>query len=349
MPEVDVAVVGAGIAGTAASWALASAGRSVVTFDQFEIGHKRGSSHGSSRIFRFSYDDPRFVAMAMEALPLWWEIEEQTNKTLVTLGGGLDSGPKVEAHARALEECGARYELMTGADAGKRWPQVRLPADRPTLWHPDAGIVHSDLAVRTFMDLAIDAGAGLREREKVTHLDVAGGRVALTTAHQTYVAEVAVVTAGAWGKSLLAQVDIDIPVTPTRETVAYFSIADAGGLPTLVDWEDPPLFALPAPGHGLKAGLHRGGPVADPDEEGAVDRDSVARIAGWVGERYPGADHDPTSAEPCLYTNTSDERFIFERRGPVVVGSACSGHGFKFGPVHGRRLAELVIKGQDPP
>ena len=40
-----------------------------------------------------------------------------------------------------------------------------------------------------------------------------------------------------------------------------------------------------------------------------------------------------------MYTNTSDERFILERHDRVVVGSACSGHGFKFAPLIGERLA----------
>jgi sarcosine oxidase len=47
--------------------------------------------------------------------------------------------------------------------------------------------------------------------------------------------------------------------------------------------------------------------------------------------------------DTCLYTNTDDERFILERHGRIVVGSACSGHGFKFAPVVGERLADLVL------
>jgi glycine/D-amino acid oxidase-like deaminating enzyme len=47
-------------------------------------------------------------------------------------------------------------------------------------------------------------------------------------------------------------------------------------------------------------------------------------------------------ADTCMYTNTADERFILERRGPVVIGSPCSGHGFKFAPLIGSRLADLA-------
>src|SRR5204863_207836 len=40
----------------------------------------------------------------------------------------------------------------------------------------------------------------------------------------------------------------------------------------------------------------------------------------------------------------ADERFVFERKGRIVVGSACSGHGFKFAPAVGEVLADLVLK-----
>jgi sarcosine oxidase len=61
-----------------------------------------------------------------------------------------------------------------------------------------------------------------------------------------------------------------------------------------------------------------------------------------VAERYPTADPEPVYTETCLYTNTDDQRFILERHGRVIVGSPCSGHGFKFAPLIGRRLAALA-------
>ena len=47
-------------------------------------------------------------------------------------------------------------------------------------------------------------------------------------------------------------------------------------------------------------------------------------------------------AESCFYTTTDDERFVIERHGRIVVGSACSGHAFKFAPAIGKRLAALA-------
>ena len=55
--DIDVAIVGAGLAGAATAWAATRSGLSVVLFEQFAIGHHRGSSHGSARIFRRAADE----------------------------------------------------------------------------------------------------------------------------------------------------------------------------------------------------------------------------------------------------------------------------------------------------
>jgi sarcosine oxidase len=43
-----------------------------------------------------------------------------------------------------------------------------------------------------------------------------------------------------------------------------------------------------------------------------------------------------------MYDNTESEEFVVERRGRVVIGAGTSGHGFKFGPLLGERLADLA-------
>jgi sarcosine oxidase len=109
-----------------------------------------------------------------------------------------------------------------------------------------------------------------------------------------------------------------------------------------VDWGEPTVYALADPGRGIKAGEHIAGPTTDPDAAGEVDRDTVARLTDWVAGRFPGAPAEPWHAETCIYTNTDDQRFLVERHGPIVIGSPCSGHGFKFAPLIGQRLADLV-------
>ena len=101
-------------------------------------------------------------------------------------------------------------------------------------------------------------------------------------------------------------------------------------------------YALAAPGLGLKAGLHHSGPLVEPDSDDEPDEPLAASVAAWAASRYETA--GPVLAvETCLYTNTRDEGFVLERHGRVVVGSACSGHGFKFAPLVGRTLARLAL------
>jgi len=96
------------------------------------------------------------------------------------------------------------------------------------------------------------------------------------------------------------------------------------------------------PVHGLKAGAHHAGTEIGPDSDAEPDPVLVDRAAEWVARTYPDADPVPVAAETCMYTTTVDEHFILERRGRIVIGSPCSGHGFKFAPAIGRRLAAMA-------
>ena len=102
------------------------------------------------------------------------------------------------------------------------------------------------------------------------------------------------------------------------------------------------LYSLHDPVHGLKAGTHHAGAEVDPDTPGQPDPALLDQITEWVAQTYPDAEPEPVAAETCMYTTTPDEHFILERRGRVVVGSACSGHGFKFAPAIGNRLAAMA-------
>jgi sarcosine oxidase len=77
---VHLAVVGAGIMGSAAARALALGGHDVTLFEQFRVGHDRGSSHGRSRIVRLAYPEVEFVELAKEAFVGWRELEQESGR-----------------------------------------------------------------------------------------------------------------------------------------------------------------------------------------------------------------------------------------------------------------------------
>src|SRR3954465_2614515 len=114
--------------GSATAWWLARRGIDVVLLEQFEPGHTRGSSHGSTRIFRFAYYEPFYVRMAQAALPLWRELEDDAGEALLDITGAIDHGTpeSIEAVTAALSTCGARFERLAPAEAGERWPAMRF-------------------------------------------------------------------------------------------------------------------------------------------------------------------------------------------------------------------------------
>ena len=91
---MKVAVIGMGGTGSAAARFLARAGHAVVAFEQFAVGHARGSSHGKSRIIRYTYADEVYTRMMGEAYPLWQELQEEAGEELLVRTGGVFFGDR---------------------------------------------------------------------------------------------------------------------------------------------------------------------------------------------------------------------------------------------------------------
>jgi sarcosine oxidase len=332
--RADVIVVGAGINGLATARALARKGVDVLLVEQFRIGHTHGSSHGRSRIFRLAYAESEWVRLAREAYEGWRDLESETETTLLGLHGLLELvRPGEHGSRRALEECGVEYELLTRSQVEDRFP-VAVPEGFGAIFQPEAGIARADLAQQAFL-------ASLRRH---------GGRVVQETRVEALAdldARAVVVTAGSWARGLLAREGIELPVVCTRETVGYFRLESERPVPSVVDLKPGArghgTYALHDPEYGLKIGIHMSGPVADPDEDGAPEPELVELMREAAARWFPAADPEPAQLDTCLYTTTNDERFILERHGRLVVGSACSGHGFKFAPAVGERLASLTL------
>jgi sarcosine oxidase len=312
--------------GLATGWALKRRGHEPVVYEQFEVGNPRGSSHGRSRIFRLAYAEDHYVRLAQQALGLWRELEAESGTTILELPGLFEIVQTLEeSTAHTLERCGVAWERLEREEAERRYP-IRVPEGSFVVVQPEAGIARADNALEAFR----------RELDVREH----------TRAHPDEVdADAVVVTAGSWVNELL---DEPLPVKATRETLCYFNLDGDRPIPSVVSFKagrhTHDMYSLYDPVYGLKAGAHHAGREVDPNAPGEPEPELIERIAAWANETYRLDDAEPAAADTCMYTTTADETFILERRGRVVVGSPCSGHGFKFAPAIGERLADLAIE-----
>jgi sarcosine oxidase len=244
---------------------------------------------------------------------------------------------------------GVTFERLRPEAAAERWPHLRF--EGVVVHQPTAGRCLADATVAALLRRAEAHGADVRCGMGPATVDLDGDGVRVEAGGEELEAATAVVTAGGWVGSVVGpETSAALPLPAlrvTEEQLVHFP-------PTVErdEWErwasvihhaDRFWYALPSPGTGLKVGGHHEGDVIDPDRRrDGPDPDYVDGLARYVEAWIPGVRPEPTAGTTCLYTTTPDERFLVDRRGPIVVGSACSGHGFKFVPLVGRVLADLV-------
>jgi sarcosine oxidase len=350
--RVDVAIVGAGVIGSATARALGARGVSAVLLEQFDPGHARGSSHGATRIFRLAYPEPGYVRMAVAARAAWGALEADAGEELLVRTGGLDAGPGAAACAAALAACGVEHTWLEAHELRDRYPGIAVQPGERMLFQPDAGVSLAGRTVAALQRLAGRDGVPVRARTPVRSIEPRDDHVVLRTSGGVISARVAVVAAGPWSEGLLAgTVTGPLRLTATMQQVRYFAPRDRGAhpWPTLIEWPVAGVswYVVPMAGGspGVKVASHRPGRAVDPRDGPFTDLDPALEqeAAEYVRRRLPGLEPAGLAPETCLYTMTADEDFVLDREGPIVVGGGCSGHAFKFGPLLGELLADLAL------
>lgn len=345
-----VVIVGAGLSGAAATWALARRGVPVVTVEQFAVGHSSGSSHGSARIVRRGYGDGLYVSLSGRAFELWRELEQATGTQILRMLGGLDFGSRrdVPKVAALLADAGVPHEVLPAAEAEARWPGMVFEGS-DVVHHEQAGTMDAAGAVQAFLGDAKRLGADVRQ--ETAAVGVEAGRVQLADG-SALPARCVVAAAGAWVAPLLSGLVRLPPLRVTQQQIFHFPRLDttAAAWPSVIHEPDEhPVYHLAGgrdggPGDDRKIGEHDAGvETTAAGRDGVVNPASRDRLVEYVRRWLPGLDPTPRGETTCLYTETPSEDFIIDRMGELVVCSPCSGHGAKFAPLIGELVAGLVV------
>src|SRR2546427_5425769 len=119
--HADVVIVGGGLLGLSAARALRGR-RDVLLLERDTVGNARSGSHGSTRIFRLGYADPRYVEMAQRAAQLWRALEAEAGVQLLYPTPQLTFGPGADAVFVALAAAGAPAERISAGAIKKQFP-----------------------------------------------------------------------------------------------------------------------------------------------------------------------------------------------------------------------------------
>ncbi|WP_424137072.1 NAD(P)/FAD-dependent oxidoreductase [Roseomonas chloroacetimidivorans] len=222
--EVDVAIIGGGIAGVSAAYFLAKAGRSVAVIEKGVVAGEQSSRNwGWCRV---QNRDEREIPLMQRSLELWAGLAAETGDDYGFHRDGLvyvtrseaelakwqawvDMARQYQAHSRMLSAKEAR--AATPGNDGAWIGGVASPRD---------GMAEPFKAVPTLAEAARRHGATIHQRCAVRGLDITAGRVSGVITERGRVRAASVLLAGgAWSSMLLRRHGVDLPQTSVRSTV----------------------------------------------------------------------------------------------------------------------------------
>lgn len=360
MQAFDVIVVGGGVMGCAAAYALAQRGVRTLLLEAAQVGHEQGSSHGRSRIIRLVYGTEDYIALCRAAYTAWRALEREAGEVLFYTTGGLDLAPQGvatwEKARAAIAAAGVAHEILDTAEIRRRHPQFRLEDGTRAIYQADAGVLHADRCIAALADGARRQGAIVKEGERVGAIQAALGAISVTTGQQIYVAERLILAGGSEMATLLAMIGSSLPLMVSTEQVAYFRPREsalflAGRFPLfIVHFPDGKLGSgfplIRDPGLKLMLEHKRAPEISLEGRELPPDPTRLEMLRQHAVRLLPGLTGEILGTTTCRYTLTPDEDFVLDRYSPdprIMVASACSGHGFKFGALFGEALADLAM------
>lgn len=340
---MKVAVVGAGVMGLCITRSLRHRGAEVVLIDAQPLTSRKRASADHTRLIRTPYGEQRgYQAMVLDAFGAWDRLWDEVGECFYQPTGVLLVGDSradwitaslANLSSAEFKEIRAPNDLIDGL--------VRAGDQRAWLVEA-AGILFADEILRALRDLVGDV---LFLESVVSHIDATLGQIHLASGGVVQ-ADKVVLSTGAWpwpsGSPSAAR-------TPSRQTALYLDAP--AGLRT----NSPEPFVLDlTPGSGYyyvpsirgypaKLGTHTFSSIGHPDNDRRCSQDEESALLELRLSRIGFCSDWPVSGCVANYYDVSpDERFIARFQGAGLWLGGFSGHGFKFAPLIGERVASVL-------
>lgn len=360
----DCIVLGFGGVGSQALRHAAMQGWKTLGIDQYGPAHDRGSSHGQSRVIRQAYfEHPSYVPLLLRAYEMWDELNKRHRtspdiKELLTQCGALQIGKPdsevIQGVLRSAAEHDLKIEQFTAEQVMQRLPIFKLSDDLVGVFEPAAGFLRVEICVAAAIKQAVKAGAELKSDLRVDRWQTQDdGTILVTADGEEFKTKRLIVAAGAWSERLLPGVDLKMKVL--RKQQAWFQIDRVdqklvNDFPCFFveDENGEQFYGVPEiDSLGMKVCKHTGGQPLEAADKLNHDLDPVelGEVEAFMGDHLNFSRARLVHHTGCMYSSTADSHFVVDRhpeQSNVVFAAGLSGHGFKFAPVLGKYLVDLL-------
>ena len=343
----DVAVVGAGIIGLSAAYALTRRGASVTIYERGVPGN--GQSGGDSRIFRHSHDDPRLIVLARRSLHRWREWERECGQELVSRDGVVFLGSGARERQAALTAAGVSARLVDSAEVAAALPVLMAQADSDDLMvDEDGGVIRTRTAIEM---LSAPVADRIVYDEVMSVRPTTSGTVEVRRGDAAAEHDQVLVCAGIGTTGLARGTGIQLPLRASLHVRLAFALRSTppSRLACLLDASaasgESHAYGDPLPGNRAyavgvtEAAIHPDGGLVDPDSLAAVARRTVA----YANAMLPGLEPTPSQARHCWVTELewgTDAFALWSAGGAHFL----SGQNlFKHAPTIGEALAATAL------
>ena len=353
MSRGKIIVVGAGIAGLSTAWALTRRGFAVELFEQGPIPNPRASSYDEHRITRYAYTLEGYAYLMPQAFALYEEMFRDIGARHFLPGSVVyfmrDAVTWYEPVSRGMSALGKGFRDIALAEIPDRFPMVETNGLSRVVETEGGGML---FPIRILTDLTVwlgNQGVVFHSDARVSDIDPEAGTLHAKGA--THRADRIVIAAGAWVNKLTGL--IAETVVPSRQALFYLSppaeyVEAWKTAPVMLDLgTESGAYALPPKnGTRLKIGDHTFTRSGDADDDRIATQADLSRLNKAARLAYRDFDrYRVLEKKVCFYTATRDDSEEFQVRpwgAKSWVVSACSGHGFKFGPLIGDGVAAAI-------
>jgi sarcosine oxidase / L-pipecolate oxidase len=255
---------------------------------------------------------------------------------------------------------GYKLQRLTPELVKDFFPRISYGKYKDGYFNPKAGWVEAGALLKLLIEEAKNLGVLVKPGIKITHLLNEGERIvgASTEKGIQIKADYFLVAAGAWSSLLMPELK-DL-MCATGQPVFYVQLGDGmeSQLPKyastwLADISKTGWYGFPPLPHcWIKIANHGPGRKIHPDDPREVTKEDELHLRQFLTENIPIlADALIVKTRLCPYTDTWDSNFYIDHvpnQPGLLVASGGSGHAFKFAPVLGTIIADVIERKPNP-